>query len=83
MNLNVQHDCVCKCDCVPHLVLQARTEDEVIVGHLHTVGHQDKFRLPVDAHHLPGDHTDAGVQREPGKVSAAVRMTAGNREEDT
>lgn len=63
-----------------HLVLQARTEDEVIVVYLPTTGHKNVFGLPVDAHHLPRHHGDAGLQRELGQVSAAVCMTVGNEE---
>lgn len=61
-----------------HLVLEACAEDEVVVRHLLTTRHQDVFGLPVNAHHLLTHHTDAGVQRELGQVSAAVCMTAGN-----
>lgn len=64
-----------------HLVLQAHTEDEVIVGNLLTARHEDIFGLPVDAHHLPSDHGDAGVQRQLGQVPAAVCMTAGSEED--
>ena len=61
---------------VCHLVLQAGAEDQVVVGHRHSTGHQNVFGLPVDGHHLPAHHADAGVQRQPGQISAAVRMTA-------
>lgn len=64
-----------------HLVLQAGAEDDVIVGHLPPTRHTDVSGLPVDGHHLPGHHIDAGMQRELVQVSAAVCMTAG-REED-
>lgn len=49
-----------------HLVLQARTEDEVIIQHLPITRYKDVFGLPVDAHHLPSHHVDAGMQRELG-----------------
>lgn len=64
-----------------HLVLQACTQDEVIVGHLPTTTHKDVFGLPVDANHLPSHHVNAGMQRDLGQVSAAVCVTEG-REED-
>ena len=63
-----------------HPVLQAGTEDEVIVGHLLTTRHTDIFGLPVDAHHLPSHHVDVGMQRKPGQVSAAVCMTVRSEE---
>lgn len=66
-----------------HLVLQACTEDEVIIGHLPKTRHQDVLGLPVDAHHLPSHHIDAGMQGQLGQVSAAVCVTAGSRDEDT
>lgn len=59
------------------LVLEARAQDEVVVGQLHAAGHQDAFGLPVDAHHLPGHRGNAGLQGELGQVSSAVCMTAG------
>lgn len=57
-----------------HLVLQACTQDEVIVGHSPASRHTDAFGLPLDAHHLPGHRGDTDVQL--GQVSAAVCMAA-------
>lgn len=64
---------------VAHLVLQARTQDQVIVGHSPASRHTHAFGLPVDAHHLPGHHGDTGVQRQLGQVSTAVCMAAESR----
>lgn len=66
---------------VTNLVLQARAEDEVVVGNLPAPGHQHMFGLPVDAEHLPCHHADAGAQRQLGQVAAAVSMTAGGSPE--
>lgn len=63
-----------------HLILQARTEDQVIVGNLPAARHQDIFGLPFDGNHLACHHGDAGVQRQLGQVPAAVCMTAGSEE---
>jgi len=60
-----------------HLVLEARAEHQVVVGHLHAAGHADQLGLPVDGHHLPGHHGNAGTQRQLGQVSGAVGVTAG------
>lgn len=62
-----------------HLVLQARAEDEVIVGHLPGTRHPDVFGLPVDAHHLASHYIDVGMQREPSLVSAAVCVTTAEK----
>lgn len=59
------------------LVLQARAEDQVVVGNPPAVAHTHVLGLPVDAHHLARHHGDAGAQGQLGQVSAAVSVTAG------
>lgn len=57
-------------------MLQASTEDEVVVGNLLPTGQEDVFGLPSDAHQLPRHHSDEGTHWDLGQVSAAVGMTA-------
>ena len=64
---------------VAHLVLQARTQHEVVVGHSPASSHTHALGLPVDAHHLSGHHGDAGAQRQLGQVSTGVGMAAESR----
>lgn len=61
---------------VAHLVLQARTQDQVIVGHGPAPRHTHAFGLPVDAQHLSGHRGDTEVQRQLGQVSAAACVAA-------